>query len=159
MANMTINWTTRKATGDAHECRVQRELEARGWTVAAYGQGLLPEPIRRALQCTESTMRWDPDIVAARGSTMYLIDAKAAMRGDEARTYTISRKALRAHMRMWVDLDLPIYYVFSDLGVATPAEVMQFCGLERLGEAGGYVSFGCGLPRPFDEAFGSNVAS
>lgn len=149
------SWVERKAVGDAHERRVKAELESRGWTVAHYGQALLPEPIVRALQCTESTMRWDPDLVASQGSTICLIDAKCAMRGDEARTYTVSRKALRAHMRMWVDLDLPIYYVFSNLGVATPSEVMQFCGLARLGDAGGYVSFGCGLPRPFDEVFGS----
>lgn len=148
-------WSERKVVGDALERRVKHELESRGWTAAPYGQALLPEPIVRALQCTESKMRWDPDIVASQGSTICLIDAKAAMRGDEARTYTVSRKALRAHMRMWVDLDLPIYYVFSNLGVATPAEVMQFCNLARLGDAGGYVSFGCGLPRPFDEVFGT----
>ena len=99
-------------------------------------------------------MRWDVDMVAAHGSTVCLIDAKNSMRGDDAFTYTISRKALRAGIRMVAELDLPLYYVFANLGVATPAEVMQFCRLASLGEAGGYLSFPAGLPRPFDDVFG-----
>jgi hypothetical protein len=154
---MTSNaaWADRKLVGDAHETRVRHELEQRGWTVSAYGQGVLAEPIRRALKAADSRMRWDPDLVAAHGSSICLIDAKASMRGEDAWTYAISRKAVRAHLRMWSDLDVPIYYVFSNLGVATPAEVMQFCRLATIGEAGGYLSFGAGLPRPFDDVFGS----
>jgi hypothetical protein len=147
-------YADRQAVGDAHEQRVRLELEQRGWTVAPYGQGVLPEPIRRALKTTDSPMRWDPDLVAASGSSICLIDAKAAMRGTDAWSYTVSRKALQAHLRMWTTLDLPLYYVFSNLGAATPAEVMQFCRLSRLGNAGGYVSFPAGLPRPFDDVFG-----
>lgn len=147
-------WAERKAVGDAHEERVRGELERRGWTVAAYGQGILPEPIRQALRHTDSRMRWDPDFVAANGSTLCLIDAKACMRGEDSWTYTISRKAVRAHLRLWADLDLPVVYVFQNLGVATPSEVMQFCRLAAIGEAGGYLSFPAGLPRPFDDYFG-----
>lgn len=155
MSNViTPSWEDRKAVGDAHEDRVRWELERRGWTVAPYGQGILPEQIRRALKQTDSPMRWDPDMVAANGSTVCLIDAKASMRGDDAWTYTISRKAVRAHLRMWSELDLPIVYVFSNLGVATPAEVLQFCRLQTTGSAGGYLSFPAGLPRPFDDYFG-----
>lgn len=159
MNNVTMlpRYADRKAVGDSHEDRVQRELTQRGWTVAPYGQGVLPEPIRRALRNTDSMMRWDPDMVAAQGSTICLIDAKASMRSEDAWSYTISRKALRAHLRMSADLDLPIYYVFSNLGVATPVEVMQFCRLASLGQAGGYVSFGAGLPRPFDDVFGTEA--
>jgi hypothetical protein len=152
---MTMPFAERKAVGDEHEVRVRTELERRGWTVAPYGQGILPEQIRRALKHTDSLMRWDPDFVAAQGSSICLVDAKSSIRGDDAWTYTLSRKALRAHLRMWAELDLPIVYVFQNLGVATPAEVMQFCRLASLGEAGGYVSFPAGLPAPFDDYFGA----
>jgi hypothetical protein len=149
----------RKVIGDQHELRVRAELEKRGWAVSPYGQGILGEPIRRALRHTESRMRWDPDMIAAQGSSVCLIDAKTSMRGDDAWSYTLSRKALSAHLRMWAELDLPIYYVFGNLGVATPAEVMQFCRLATLGEAGGYVSFAAGMPRPFDDVFGIPAAA
>ena len=154
-----LDYATRKAVGDTHEARVRAELERRGWTVSPYGQGVLPEAITRALGRTNSRMRWDPDFVAANGSTVCLIDAKSAMRGEDAWSYTISRKALRAHIRLWAELDLPVVYVFSNLGVATPAEVMQFCRLSTVGEAGGYVSFAAGLPRPFDDYFGNDLSA
>lgn len=154
MSNV-IEWTERKRVGDAHEARVRDELERRGWTVAPYGQGVLPEPIRRALKTTDSAMRWDPDLVAALGSYVCLIDAKSAMRGEATTRYNISRKALRAHLQMWALRDLPIYYVFSNLGVATAVEVMQYCRLATLGNTSGYVSVPAGVPVPFDEVFGS----
>jgi hypothetical protein len=151
-------YAERKATGDVLESRVRTELELRGWTVSEYGQAVLAEPIRDALKRTECRMRWDPEFVASLGSYLCLVDAKGSMQGEDAWTYTISRKALRAHLKLAVDLDLPIYYVFANLGVATPTEVMQFCRLARVGDAGGYVSFGAGLPRPFDDVFGVPTA-
>jgi hypothetical protein len=99
-------------------------------------------------------MRWDPDLVAAHGSTLCLVDCKSSMRGEDAHLYTISRKALRAHRGLAVDLDLPIYYVFANLGVCTPEEVMQANRLSSLGEAGGYVTIPSGMARPFDDTFG-----
>lgn len=154
-----LNWADRKANGDAHETRVKTEMERRGWVVAPYGQGVLPEAVTRALSRTTSRMRWDPDLIAVNGSTVCLIDAKSSMRGDDAWTYNISRKAVSAHLRMWAELDLPIVYVFQNLGIATPAEVMQFCRLSTIGEAGGYLSFPAGLPRPFDDYFGAPTVS
>lgn len=153
-----LDYPTRKAVGDAHEVRVKTELERRGWTVAPYGQGVLPEAVTRALGRTDSRMRWDPDFIAVNGSTVCLIDAKSSVHGDDAWTYNISRKAVSAHLRMWTDLDLPFVYVFQNLGVATPAEVMQFCRLPTIGQAGGYLSFPAGLPRPFDDYFGVPAA-
>jgi len=148
------SWAGRKAVGDAHEERVRRELERRGWTVMPYGQGTWPEPIRAALRRTESVMRWEPDLLIAQGSTLRLIDCKAAMRGEDAFMYSISRKALRAHVRMFAERDLPIFYVFDNLGVLTPPEVMQNSRLETIGDAGGYLSISSGYPRPFDDVFG-----
>jgi hypothetical protein len=150
------SFSERKAAGDGHEHRVREELERRGWTVSPYGQVVLADPIRRALQASQSRKRWDADLVAAHGSTVCLIDAKSSMRGEDAWTYHVSRKALRAGRDMAAFFDLPLYYVFANLGVATPTEVMQFCRLTCLGEAGGYVSFGSGLLRPFDDVFGGH---
>lgn len=148
-------WNARLATGLEHEERVRAELERRGWTTSPYGQGVLDEQVRRALKLTDSPRRFDPDFIVAQGSTVCGIDAKATMRGDAAHTYTISRKVLEAHLRIWANDDLAIYYVFSNLGVATPHEVMQFCHVTRIGEVNGsYVSFAAGAPRPFDEVFG-----
>lgn len=152
---IVTSWTARKEVGDAHEARVRYELEQRGWTVAQYGQALLPEQIRRALKVTDSAMRWDPDLVAACGSYVCLVDAKAAMRGADAHRYNISRKALKAHLAMFAMLDLPIYYVFSNLGVATAVDVMQYCRLTAVSQTSGYVSLPAGVPVPFDEVFGS----
>lgn len=157
MTNMTNlpTWPDRRAVGDEHERRVREELERRGWTVNPYGQGVLSEEIRRALKTTDSPMRWDPDLVAACGSSICLVDAKTAMRGEAAHHYSISRKAVQAHVQMWARLDIPIYYVFSNLGVATVLDVMHYCRLATLGQTGGYISLPAGIPMPFDEVFGS----
>lgn len=120
----------------------------------AYGQGVWPERISAALRHTDSAMRWEPDLIASYGSTIRLIDCKASMRGEDAYQYTISRKAITAHLRMFAERDLPIYYVFDNLGVATPYEVMQFCRIDRIGSAGAYLTIQSGMPRPFDDAFG-----
>lgn len=129
MSNV-ISFAERKAVGDDHETRVRRELESRGWTVDPYGQGVLSDNAKQALQRTESPMRWDPDMIATRGLTVCLIDAKGSTKGDDAHTYWISRKALAAGRELWERADLPFYYVFANLGVATPAEIMQFCRVE-----------------------------
>lgn len=153
-----LDYVQRKAIGDNHEARVQQELERRGWTVGRYGQGILPEVVTRALGRTESRLRWDPEFVVANGSTVCLVDAKGARSGADAYTYTISRKALRAGLRITAELDLPLVYVFANLGVATPFEVMQFCRQLTLGESGGYLSFPSGLARPFDDMFGPTLS-
>lgn len=152
-----IDFATRKKVGDSHEERVRTELERRGWTVAAYGQGVLPEPITRALGRTNSRLRWDPDLIAARGQDIALIDAKASMRGADAWSYTISKKALQAGLQLWAELDLPVLYVFDNLGVATPAEVLQFCRVPTPSHAAAWLSFATGLPKPFDDVFGPAI--
>jgi hypothetical protein len=150
-----IEFPVRKAVGDAHEQRVRAELERRGWTVAEYGQGVLPDEIRRPLGRTNSRLRFDPDFIAARGSRVVMVDAKSSMRGENADNFTISRKALDAHMRLWVETGLPMLYVFANLGVASPADVLRFCGLKTTAEAGAYVSFSARMPGPFDATFGA----
>lgn len=156
MITSITTWTRRKAVGDGLEKRVREELERRGWTVMPYGQGQWPEAISAALRMTDSTMRHEVDLIAVLGTTLRLIDCKASIRGAEANQYTISRKTLAAHLRMVVDRDLPVYYVFDNLGVLKPWQVLDINGLDRLGGPGGaYLTVPAGAPHPFDEVFGA----
>lgn len=62
------DFVTRLAVGDMLERRVRCELEARGWTVDMWGQGVLSEPIRDALWRSNSRLRYLPDLIAARAA-------------------------------------------------------------------------------------------
>jgi hypothetical protein len=149
-----IPFAARKAAGDEHEDRVREQLEKRGWTVSPYGQRILAEEIRRALKRTESPARWDPDFVVACGSTIRYVDAKGSLRGMNADLNFISRRALEAHRRLQSDRDIPVFYVFGDLGVMTPDEVLRAAEVERLGTAGGYLSVPRDASRKLDDVFG-----
>ncbi|MFB7253997.1 hypothetical protein [Streptomyces nojiriensis] len=56
----------RKAVGDAHEQRIAEELTARGWAVNPWGQGVLTHPVQAARRTTDSSLRWTPDLLAAK---------------------------------------------------------------------------------------------
>ena len=121
-----IDFAVRKAAGDTHQNRVQTELEKRGWTVDKWGQDILSDEVSRALRRTDSTMRWEPDFVTACGSTIRFVDAKGSLRGggNTDRNF-VSSRSIAAHLRLSAERDIPVYYVFGDLGVLTPAEVMR----------------------------------
>lgn len=150
-----IPFAERKAAGDAHEFRVRQELELRGWTVDSYGQGILSGEVKRALGRTESLTRWDPEFIAACGSVIRYVDAKGSLRGAHTDQNFISRKAVAAHLKLAAERDIPVFYVFDDLGVLTPAEVMRHAGVERLGNAAGYLAVPRKHSRSFDVVFGS----
>lgn len=69
----------RKATGDAHERYVAEQLIERGWTVDFWGQGLLSRALQRALRGTDSSIRWFPDLIAAKAGDLVLIDRKGGV--------------------------------------------------------------------------------
>ncbi|GAA1928682.1 hypothetical protein [Streptantibioticus ferralitis] len=69
----------RKIAGDAHEECVAWELTRRGWAVDAWGQGVLSNAVRFALRRIDSSLRWTPDLIAANGRRVALIDCKARM--------------------------------------------------------------------------------
>lgn len=150
-----IQFAERKAAGDIHEARVRKELETRGWTVDLYGQGILSDPVKRALGLTESVRRWDPEFLVACGSTIRYVDAKGSLRGVRGDQNFVSRKAIAAHLKLMADSDIPVYYVFEDLGVLTPAEMMQLADYERIGNAPGYLTVPRVKSHPFDEVFGA----
>jgi len=146
----------RKNHGDGNDDRLQDEFRRRGGIVDPYGQRVLSDQVRRLLSRTKSDERWHPDFFVAWGRGLFAVDAKTNMRGDDDDRYRISRDAIAAHRR-WTahNPEIPFYYVFSNLGVATVDDVMRYCRLDSVGDiTGSYVSFGVDLPRHFDDVFG-----
>jgi len=151
-----LQFPQRKAVGDKHQDRVKVELEKRGWRVDPQGQDTLSEEVKRALKQTESPERWRPDFLVACGSTIRFVDAKGSMHGVRTDKNLVNKKALAAYLRLTAEQDIPVYLVFDDLGVLTPAEVMQIAGYERLGNASGaYLSVPRSRSRRFDDIFGT----
>lgn len=149
------DWQARKAVGDRHEQRVMRELALRGWAVQAVGQGSYPEAIRQALRRTDSPLRQFPDILAARGPAVVAIDAKTSMPGAASGRFAVSRTCLTAGLQFQgQNIDVPLYYVFGDLAVLTPAEIA--CYPREVEHAGGgsYVLIRTDRAHTFDEVFG-----
>ncbi|MGW0702258.1 hypothetical protein ACWD0A_23660 [Streptomyces sp. NPDC002867] len=114
----------RKAIGDAHELRVTQQLTLRGWHVSPWGQGVMGEPIRRALHGTGSCLRWTPDLIAACGRQIVLIDCKSRMTSRASRRHAIERAAVMAHLQLVAWTQLPIYYVFDNLDLLTPCDAL-----------------------------------
>lgn len=78
---------TRLHIGQVHEQKVQRSLAARGWDVQPWGQGLLSDSIRQAFMDADRgrdvlLWRWLPDLIAAKGRRLYLVDPKTDIRED-----------------------------------------------------------------------------
>lgn len=121
------HWQDRKTVGDAHERRVAAALRARGWTVQPCGQGTYPPAIRQALHQTRSALRQFPDLIAARGADLVTIDAKDRMPTTHTDRYAISRDTVNAGLLFTAaHAPTPLYYVFGDLKVLTPAEVVHY---------------------------------
>lgn len=151
------DWATRKTAGDNHEQHVRDELRARNWFVSEWGQGVLHPGVSAVLQQTESPLRRQPDILAARGTTVVGIDCKGSVTGGPS--YNINRKSLAA-LRMWSAYnDLPLYLVVDDLNVLTPDEVMAAAHVNRLDTAGAYLRVPRGSGRPFDAVFGARAGA
>lgn len=151
------NWQQRKAAGDAHEQYVAEELTLRGWEVNAWGQGVLTRTVRGALGRTDSSLRWTPDLVAVRGEVVALIDCKSRMTSGSTDRHAVERAAVKAHLQLAAWTDLPVYYVFDDLGVLTPHDVLMAGRIgphTRVGSGAPYYLIGRGLDRPFDDIFG-----
>ncbi|GAB7109731.1 hypothetical protein JCM4814A_80460 [Streptomyces phaeofaciens JCM 4814] len=148
----------RKAIGDAHERRVARELALRGWDVSAWGQEVLTEAVRFPLRGTESSLHWTPDLVAAKDRQVFLIDSKSRMTSRTTRRHAVERAAVTAHLQFAAWTQLPLCYVFDNLDVLTPLDVLM------LGRTGPQPAAGSGSPYhlvptrrslTFDDAFGA----
>ena len=106
--------------GQAHEQAVRERLSLYGWDVQPWGQGLLTDSIRASIQHQFPPVlwRWIPDLIAARGKRVWLIDPKSEQRFDTP-NFTIEQSAYQAHCAMAV-LGLRIVYVFADFRCNTP---------------------------------------
>jgi Holliday junction resolvase len=149
------SFTTRLTVGEEHEQRVQRELEERGWTVARWGQGILPKPVRRAIQEGGSRFRHFPDLIAARPGGLVVIDAKDRMHSSETGRYAVARECVSFGLQFTAAFSLPVYYVFGNLAVFTPAELMSYGSPgPRSTGSGAYYLMPERLGRHFDDVFG-----
>ncbi|MFE7581048.1 hypothetical protein ACFU5Y_05695 [Streptomyces gardneri] len=147
----------RKAIGDAHEQRVTHELNQRGWHVSPWGQGIMGEPVRLALHHTTSSLRWTPDLIAARERQVVLIDCKSRMTSHASRRHVVERAAVNAHLQLVAWTSLPLYYVFDNLDLLTPYNALGY------GQVGPRTTAGSGSPyllvpadqsMPFEDVFG-----
>lgn len=154
---MNSTWDQRKPIGDAHEQRVALELNQRGWTVDPWGQGILSPAVQRAI----SRSRWAnfPDLVAARTGDLVAIDAKDRVSSAETGRYAISQKCVSFGLQFIAAFGVPIFYVFGNLGVLTPQEVMAYGTIGPRGMGGAYYLINGRLAHQFDDVFGSPVLS
>ncbi|MFE2718895.1 hypothetical protein ACFXKI_45065 [Streptomyces mirabilis] len=131
-------------------------LRARGWTVHPCGQGTYPPAVQEALRRTRSALRQFPDLIAARGSDLVTIDAKDRMSSTDTDRYAISTATVNAGLLFTAaHAPTPLYYVFGDLKVLTPAEVVH-CTAHALRHRSGSFHLVCTeRAHHFDEVFGS----
>ncbi|MFD9078144.1 hypothetical protein [Streptomyces erythrochromogenes] len=150
------SWQERKLVGDAHEQRVATALRQHGWTVQLCGQGTYPPTIQEALRHTRSALRQFPDLIAARGSELITIDAKDRMPSTHSDRYAISTATLNAGLLLTAaHAPTPLYYVFGDMKVLTPAEVLHYAQHALRHHSGAYHLVRTDRAHPFDQVFGS----
>ncbi|MFH9015308.1 hypothetical protein ACH4C6_28535 [Streptomyces sp. NPDC017943] len=153
-------WQDRKAVGDTHERRVAAALRARGWTVHPCGQGTYPPAIREALRQTRSALRQFPDLIAARGSDLITIDAKDRMPSTHTDRYAISTDTVNAGLLFTAaHAPTPLYYVFGDLKVLTPAEIVHYAAHALRHRSGSFHLVRTEQAHPFDDVFGADGAA
>ncbi|MEU1930918.1 hypothetical protein ABZ516_26370 [Streptomyces sp. NPDC019826] len=148
----------RKAIGDAHERYVAEQLIGRGWAVDFWGQGLLSRALQCALRRTDSSIRWFPDLIAAKAGDLVLIDCKGGMTSQRTGRHAIERSAVQAHLQLIAWTGLPVYYVFDGLDVWAPHDVL-IAGQEGphsvVGSGAPYFLIGAQGARRFDALFGA----
>jgi hypothetical protein len=146
----------RKKIGDAHEERVLREMEARGWTVDQWGQATLKEEIQREVSRTQ----WAhfPDLVAVRPGELVAIDAKDRMSSADTARYAISRRCVAFGLQFMAAFGIPLFYVLGNLAALTPHEVLAYStrGAPNLG-GGSYHLINERLGHHFDDVFGAPI--
>lgn len=147
----------RLAVGNAHERRVATELEARGWLVTEWGQGMLPAPTRWAIREARSQFRFFPDMIASRAhGEVIAIDAKDCMRSTETGRYAISRDCVAFGLQFFAAFGIPLFYVCgSNLGTFTPTEIASYGQVGPRATNGAYYLISIHFGRVFDDIFGT----
>lgn len=153
-------WSERKTAGDRHEDRVHDELTVRDWVVDLLGQGAMSPAVTAVLGRSKSPLRYLPEFLAVRRGEMCLIDCKGRISPHTGR-HSLSRDAVRAHLRMRDLFEIPVFYVFETMGVMTPFDVMRLADCRvgsRGGGGGAYFLVPSAEARPFDAFFGEQQA-
>ncbi len=149
-------WQERKTVGEAHEDRVAAALRQHGWTVHPCGQGTYPPAIQTALSRTRSTLRQFPDLIAAREGQLVTIDAKDRMPSTHTDRYAVSTATLNAGLLFTAaHAPTPLYYVFGDMKVLTPAEIQYYSSHTRPHRSGSWVLVSTHRAHPFPTVFGA----
>jgi len=150
-------FSMRLAVGSEHEHRVTDELTTRGWTVTRWGQEILPEPTRRAIRAARSRFRYFPDLVASRAGEIVTIDAKDHLHSTDTGRYAVSRECVAFGLQFYAAFALPVFYVFGNLGVLCPTEIMSYGRVGPRSTGGAYYLINGRLAHHFDDVFGAPV--
>lgn len=158
-----MSFAKRLADAKKHEDRVRASLLLRGWAAEPFGQGQLTVDMRNYLRDVKTSVRWMPDLVAAKRfaarTLVIFVDAKAGERYQSTGNHDIEIAALDAAEK-WIQLagdECPYYFVFDDGSVLTPSVARE------MSTPGTFHGNGSGTPfvlvpvsacTPFDAIFG-----
>ena len=162
-----MSFQTRIAQAHQHEQWVIDHLTSRGWLAESFGQAMLSEPMREHLRRVDTSVRWMPDIIAAKnyaaGERIIFIDAKAGDKYKQTGNHDIELSALQSAER-WIELSgdkCPYYFIFENGSVSTPGDVREFCwsgSFRGNGSGTPFVLFPAAICRDFTAVFGDASA-
>jgi hypothetical protein len=102
-----------------------------------------------------SALPYFPGLLAARGPDVIAVECKARLGSTNTGRFAISRAFLRPGlMFLGTNEPVPLYYVFGDHKVLTPAEVMHYCSVSLRHPGGAYYLVSTRYAHPFSEVFG-----
>lgn len=90
---------------------------------------------------------------------MLTIDCKDRMSSAETGRYAIGRDCVSFGLQFLAAFNIPVFYVFGNLGVLTPTEVTSYGMVGPRGRGGSYYLINGRLAHVFDDVFGSPIAS
>ena len=112
---------------------MRKEFERRGWEVNDWGQGLLGPAAIAALRFSPNGMRWTPDFFVARGDATAFVDAKGSMQTVRKLrdSYLVEHSAIDAHIKLFVGMEVSVFYVFDDLKIINAIDAKRYGRLRK----------------------------
>ncbi len=158
---MISTWDSRRRIGGDHEQVVADRLRQQDWIVQPWGMDTLHPTSRALIHACGSPAAHLPDLMAAPRSQPHkvvLIDCKAqSVAGETERA--IATGCVFAQLRLSGTLELPLWYVFSDLAVSSPQDVIHSGRLVPAGPNSGSGDMHFRVPRTLDREFDSVFAT
>lgn len=135
-------YADRLERGVQWEIALSHKLEKWGWAVAPFGVATLPGVVSlgrvrdggpppgalykalleyRDAKGRPSGLRWLPDMIAARGPLLRLIDAKSGR--HDTGNYAVEYRSLMIGRIVEVEFNTPVFYVWDDGGVLSPRAI------------------------------------